>query len=114
MKKTVEIKWPWTMVWLEYAEEIMDQIKEALPPDHELQSHDLFPLAKWEGRPIFVVEDDTTGERIYLNFENMKRWKKAKLRVPTIKVLKDAEVTEMIERDHHAECAKYNEDGTLK
>jgi acyl-CoA hydrolase len=115
MKKTVEIKWPWTMVWIEYADEIIAQIKEALPPDHELQSHDIFPRVKWERRPIFIVDDDTTGESIHMNFEKMKRWQKTKFRVPTMKVLKnDVEVAEMIERDHLAECAKYNEDGTLK
>jgi hypothetical protein len=66
------------MVWMEYAEEIIAQIKEALPPDHELQSHDIFPLVNWERRPIFIVDNDITGEQIYLNFEKMKRWKKTK------------------------------------
>jgi hypothetical protein len=36
-------------------------------------------------------------------------------KVPTMRVLKDnAEVAKMIERDHVAECAKYNPDGTRK
>jgi hypothetical protein len=45
----------------------------------------------------------------------MKRWKKTKFKVPTMTVFKNhAEVADMIERDHQAECAKYNDDGTLK
>ena len=35
MKDTLEVKWPWSMIWIEYADEIIAQIKEALPPDHE-------------------------------------------------------------------------------
>ena len=45
----------------------------------------------------------------------MTQWKKTKYKLPTMKVLKnDAEIAEMIERDHLAECAKYNKDGALK
>ena len=114
-EETLHIKWPWDMIWIEYAGEIIAQIKESLPPDHEMQKHKIFPGIKWERRPIFIVDDDTTGERILMNFEKMKRWKKTKFKVPTMRVFKDhAEVAEMIERDHLAECAKYNDDGTLK
>ena len=103
------------MIWIEYADEIIAQIKEALPPNHEMQTHEIFPRIKRERRPIFIVDDDTAGQRILMNFEKMKRWKKTKFKVPTMKVFKDdAEIREMIESDHLAECAKYNKDGTLK
>ncbi|MDA1272769.1 MAG: hypothetical protein O2960_01780 [Verrucomicrobia bacterium] len=102
------------MIWIEYADEFIAQIKEALPPDHEMQKHEIFPAIKWEKRPIFIVEDDTTNQTILMNFENKKRWKKTKYKVPTMRVFKDtAEVAKLIKRDHLAECAKYNEDGTL-
>jgi len=115
MKNLIEIKWPWTMIWIEYADDIISQIKEALPPDHEIQKHELFPGIKWERRPIFVVDDDSTGKRILMNFEKMKRWKKTNFKVPTMRIFKDdAEVSEMIERDHQAECDRYKDDGTLK
>jgi hypothetical protein len=115
MKKTLHVKWPWTMVYMEYVDEFIAQIKEALPPDHELRKHEIFPGIKWERRSIFIVDDDTTGESLLVNFENMKRWKKTKFKVPTMKVFKDdEEIAQMIERDHLAECAKYNPDGTLK
>lgn len=65
--------------------------------------------------PIFIVDDDTTGQRILMNFEKMKRWKKTKFKIPTMKVFKDdAEIRAMMESDHLAECAKYNKDGSLK
>jgi len=115
MKDTLEVKWPWSLIYIEYADELIAQIKEALPPDHELQKHEIFPGIKWERRPIFIVDDDTTGQTIYMNFERMKRCKKTKHRVPTMRIFNDyAEVAEMIERDHAAECAKYNPDGTRK
>ena len=115
MKDTLEIKWPWEMIWIEYADEIIARIKEALPPNHEMQTHEIFPGIKWERRSIFIVDDDTTGQRILMNFEKMKRWKKTKFKVPAMKVFKDdAEIREMIESDHLAECAKYNKDGALK
>ena len=103
------------MIWIEYADDFIAQIKEALPPGHELQQHEIFPGIKWEKRSIFIVDDDTTDQRLLMNFEKMKRWKKTKYKVPTMQVFKDdAEVAAMIERDHRAECAKYNDDGSLK
>ena len=115
MKDTLDVKWPWSLIYIEYADEFIGQIKEALPPRHELQEHEIFPGIKWERRPIFIVDDDTTGQTIFMNFERMKRWKKTKYKVPTMRVFKnDAEVAQMIERDHVAECAKYNPDGTRK
>jgi len=114
MKDALHIKWPWEMIWIEHADEISAQIKDVLPPDHELQRHKIFPAIKWEGRRIYIVDDDSTGQYLVMDFERMKRWKKTKFRVPTIKMLKDRkELANMIERDHVAECAKYN-DGTLK
>jgi hypothetical protein len=108
MSDSLKIKWPWTMIWLEYAGELIAQIKDALPPDHEMRQHEIFPGIKWERRPIFIVDDDTAGQRILMNFGNMKRWKKTKHRVPTMRVFKDtAEIAAMIELDHSAECAKY-------
>jgi hypothetical protein len=115
MKELLEIRWPWGMVWIEESVEIISQIKKALPPDHELQPHALFPRIKWEKRPIFVVDNDTTGQTILMNFEKMKRWKKTRFKVPAITVFKDhAEVSEMVDRDHLTECAKHNPDGIFK
>ena len=115
MSKSLTVKWPWTLIWIEYADDIIAQIKESMPPDHEIQKHEIFPGIKWERRPIFIVDDDTAGQRILMNFEKMKRWKKTKYKVPTMRVLKDdEEIAAMIERDHIAECAKYSKDGSLK
>lgn len=117
MKKedVLELEWPWEMVCFDSIESLTLQIKEALPPDHELQEHDLIAGIKWEHRPLFIVEDDTTGHQIFMNFEKMKRWKKTKYKVPTMTVFKEtAELAEMINRDSLEECAKYNDDGSLK
>ncbi len=101
MKKTIEIKWPWEMVWSESIDVFIDQIKDTLPPGHEYKSHKLFPGIKWDGRPIFIVENDTTGEWILMNFEKMKRWKKTKHKIPHMKIMKSMqEVSEMINNDH--------------
>ncbi len=115
MKDRLEIKWPWEMIPMAYVEEVIAQIKESFPPDHKLQKHEIFPGIKWDGRPIYIVDDDTTGERLVMNFEKLRRWKKTKFKIPTIDVFKDNEaIAELIERDHVAECAKFNADGTLK
>ncbi len=100
---------------MEYADELIAQIKAALPPPHEMRKHDIFPGIKWNRRPIFIVDDDTTGQRLLVNLERMKRWKKTKFMVPTMKVFKgDAEIAAMIEGDHLTECSKYDEKVTLK
>ncbi|MGA7876588.1 MAG: hypothetical protein WCA08_13080 [Desulfoferrobacter sp.] len=110
MKYTLEIKWPWEMVWSEFTDELLAQIKDALPSDHPLQSHKLFPGIKWSGRPVFIVDDDTTGEIILMDFEKMGRWKRTKNKIPEIKILNDSkEVQEIIDNDHNSECSKYTQ-----
>ena len=110
MKDSLVIKWPWEMVPSEYLDELLAQIKDALPSDHPLQNHDLYPGIKWSGRPIFIIDDDTTGESILMDFEKMSRWKRTKHKIPHIKTLKDTkEVQEIINNDHGSECSKYKE-----
>ncbi len=107
---TLEVKWPWSMILIDYADEIIAWIKQSFPSDHELQKHDLFPSIKWDHRQIFIVDDDTTGQCILMNFEKMKPWKGTKYKIPTMKIFKNSgELAEMIESDHVAECAKYKE-----
>ncbi len=109
MKDKLEIKSPWTMVYLDCIDDFIAEIKNALPLDHELQDHELFPGIKWSGRPIFIVDDATTGKNILINLEKRMRWKNTKSKIPTIKDFKDhKEVGKMIERDHALECSKYS------
>ena len=111
MEDNLEVKWPWEMVWMECVDDFIDRIKESLPSDHELQGHKLFPGIKWHGRPIFIVDDDTTGEYLLMDLERTKRWRKSKGKVPTIAVFKTREeVLALIERDHHTEVAKYRDE----
>ncbi len=111
MKDIMEIKWPWEMVWMESVDNFITFIKDSLPPDHELQRHELFPGIKWDGKPIFIVNDETTGKFLHMDFEKLKRWKKSKYKVPTITVLKTRkEVATIIEKDHLVETALYNDE----
>jgi hypothetical protein len=107
MKDKIEIKWPWEMVWMEYVDDCIDLIKALLPPDHELQDHELFPGIKWHGRSVFIVDDDTTGEFLRIDCEDMKRGRKPGEKVPTITAIRTRqEVSFLIERDHQAEMCK--------
>jgi hypothetical protein len=111
MEEALEIKSPWTMVPTEYIDRFIAEIREALPPDHPLQEHGIFHGIKWARRPIFIVDDDTTGDRIRMDFEQKKRWRKTKSKVPAMQVLRDdSEVPAMIEHDHLAEVARYRAD----
>jgi hypothetical protein len=115
MNNKIEIKWPWEMVWMEYVDDFVEGIKASLPPDHELQDHELFPGIKWQGRDIFIVDDDTTSEYLLMDLERMKHWRKSRGKVPTITVLKTREeVSALIEKDHQAEMAKHNKGGKVK
>jgi hypothetical protein len=110
MTDTLKIKWPWEMVWSECIDELISQIKDALPSDHPFQDHDLYPGIKWSGRPIFIIDDDTTGESILMDFEKMSRWKRTRQKIPQIKTLRDMkEVQEIINKDHSSECSNYEE-----
>ena len=115
MSKALHVKWPWEMVEMDCIQHFIDAIKGDLPPDHELQKHVIYPGIKWDGRLLYIVDDDTTGQKIMMDLERMKRWKKTRYKIPHMRIFKNLEeVAETIERDHHAECAKYNPDGTLK
>ncbi len=108
MKDILEIKWPWEMVWSEYIDDLLAQIKEILPSQHPLQDHSLFPGIKWSGRPIFIVDDDTTGKTILMDFEKMSRWKRTKHKIPHISIFKDRkEVQHLINNDHITECSRH-------
>ncbi len=50
MEERLEIKSPWTMIHIEYADDFIAQIKDALPPDHEIQNHESFPGIKLRPR----------------------------------------------------------------
>jgi hypothetical protein len=52
---------------MEAVDEFIALIKDALPPGHELQSHDLFPGIKYDGRMVFIVDDDTAGNRFLMD-----------------------------------------------
>ena len=66
----MEIKSPWTMVWSESIDELISFIKQNLPPEHELQSHKIFPGIKLSREPVFIVDDDTTGNRLLIDCKN--------------------------------------------
>ena len=86
------------MVWSEYIDEFISFIKESLPSDHKLQSHDLYPEIKISGKSIFIVDDDTTGERVLVDFEKNNE------KGPFIKIFEnDDEIQSMIEQDHQKE-----------
>jgi len=92
------------MVWSEFIDDFISFIKENLPPTHELQSHELYPGIKLSREPVFIVDDDTTGKRLLIDFTNKKRWGKTNLKVPTIRMFdNNAEIEEMIERDYQRE-----------
>ena len=95
------------MVYSEYIDEFIAFIKENLPPKHELQSNELYPGIKLSGEPVFIVDDDTTGKRMLIDFLNKKRWGKTNLEVPTIRIFENnAEIQEMIDQDHQREFSK--------
>ncbi len=97
----MEIKSPWTMVYLESVDEFISFIKKNLPPTHELRSHDLFPGVKLSGELVFIVDDDTTGRRLLMDFVDRKHCEKTNVAVPTIRLFEnDAEIQGMIEEDH--------------
>jgi hypothetical protein len=95
------------MVYSDFIDEFIAFIKENLPPMHELQSNELYPGIKLSGKPVFIVDDDTTGNRLLIDFLNKRRWGKTNLKVPTIRIFgNDAEIQEMIEQDHQREFSR--------
>lgn len=114
-ESTVVIEWPWEMVPMEAVDDVIAWIRHALPPGHELLGHDLYPGIKYDGRMVFIVDDDTAGNHLLMDFENGKRCGKTGRKLPALRVFRDvAEIAETIRRDHARECAKYNGDDTMK
>jgi hypothetical protein len=86
---------------------LLHSLRRTFLPKHELQSNELYPGIKLSGKPVFIVDDDTTGKRMLIDFINKKRWGKTNLEVPTIRLFENnAEIQEMIEQDHQREFSK--------
>ncbi len=101
------------MVWSEFIDDFISFIKENLPPKHELQSHELYPGIKINGEPIFIVDDDTSGKRLLIDFKNKKRLGGTNRKSPFIKVFEsDDEIQEMIEQDYQRELNQYMKTST--
>ena len=95
------------MVYSEFIDEFISFIKENLPSTHELQTHDLYPGIKLSGKPIFIVDDDTTGKRLLIDCINKKRRGKTNLKVATIRLFEnDEEIQEMINQAHRQEFSQ--------
>ena len=89
------------MVWSEYIDEFISFIKENLPSDHKLKSHDLYPGIKINGEPVFIVDDATTGEYLLIDFTRTTK------RIPFIKTFENRdEIQKIIEQDHQKEFEK--------
>ncbi len=89
------------MVWSEYIDELISFIKENLPSDHKLQSYDLYPGIKINGEPVFIVDDDTTGEYLLIDFTRTMK------RIPFIKAFENRdEIQKIIEQNHQKEFEK--------
>lgn len=94
-----KMKDPWTMMYIEYADEFIEMIRQSLPDEHPLSEREFYPAAKISREFVFLIEDDTTGKSGLLDFRKKMRWKGKN--VPYYKEFRDeAEIEAMIDKDH--------------
>ncbi|QBG47676.1 hypothetical protein EGM51_09820 [Verrucomicrobia bacterium S94] len=100
----LQILSPWTIIPIEFIDDLIPAIKESIPDQHELKSHDLIPDFKKEGRDVFIVADQTSGKTLLFDFEKSSRWKNTKFVIPKIhEFADDEEIADLIKEDHSRE-----------
>lgn len=88
-EKTIEIKYPWTMVPLEAFDKIIYEFKEQICEGHPLHGKKFFPNLRHFEKPIFVFDLDDENTHIVLDFSRSKK-NKNKL-IPDHSIEKDLE-----------------------
>jgi hypothetical protein len=74
----LRIKWndAWESIPLEFADDVIERIRENLQPSHPLREIDFFPTAKLWRRWRYLLEDENDSERLWLlDMEKKKRIK---------------------------------------
>ena len=55
--ETLHIKWPWTLIPLEFEREFLDALEECIGPEHPLFGKELHATAKRQGEDMYAILD---------------------------------------------------------
>ncbi len=68
-EEIIEIKWPWTMMPLEFSSDWIEAVKKGLSPEAPIYGKDIFVSAIREDGNILLIENDTDGTYLIVEYE---------------------------------------------
>ena len=97
---TITIKWPWTMIPLEVADEWIDHVRNIIGPGHPLHGKEIFPdMRREDGRRIVLFDNDTDGTYVLVDFEKSHRYQRKLMPAATI-ISTASDLQRQIDHDH--------------
>lgn len=73
--RTLHIKWPWSMTWMESVDEMLDFLKSRIGPGHPLHGRKLYVSAVRDRGHIWYVEGEKDPFYAIVYFGRKKRYR---------------------------------------
>jgi hypothetical protein len=98
---TIEIKWPWTMIPIENADEWIKYLKRKIRSGHPLYGKKVFPSCRREDTVDIIIQFDNDDDGTYaiVNFSKLTGIKGKKM--PKVEILKSRNALKLrFQKDH--------------
>jgi hypothetical protein len=103
--KTLNIRWPWAMTWMESVDEMLEALKDRIGPGHPLHGRKLYVSAVREDERTWYVEGEEDDFYAIVYFERKKRYRGKMM--PSCEILPDWDaVLKRFAADHDAAMKK--------
>jgi len=98
---TIEIKWPWTMIPIENADELIKYLKRRIRSGHPLYGKKVYPSCRREDTADIIIQFDNDDDGTYaiVNFSKSKTISGKKM--PQVEILKTRSALKLrFQKDH--------------
>lgn len=108
-KNVFHVKWPWTLMPLECADEWIEYLQSCIGPGHPLHGKKIFAsMRRCDGIELVLFENDTDDTFAFVNFGEKTRYKSRLM--PKTEVLHSCdEVKKRLEHDYQEVVGKAKE-----
>jgi hypothetical protein len=103
-ERTLDIKWPWSMTWMEQVDEMLDTLKSRIGPGHPLHGRKLYVSAVREDERTWYVEGEEDPFYAIIYFDRKKRYRGKTM--PGCEILPDWDAVLKRFASDHAEAMK--------
>jgi hypothetical protein len=98
---TIEIKWPWTMIPIENADELIKYLKRRIRPGHPLYGKKVFPSCRREDTTDIIIQFDNDVDGTYAIVNFSKSTVISGKKMPKVEILKSRNALKSrFQKDH--------------